>query len=227
MSTRFEIVKNGKRVCISGINGDGVLTVGLTYVKHPGQEFTHDLHIGGLGLFDGSHDRPHHAAWPAPDVTIGDELTIRILSAGEFDEPHGMSYSPSKTMEDPDFGTLDYFIEAWRAEIAFDSEPFATARIHVRADESGPSDAQRNLLRSLVFRHTELWPDISVALIKCHPEIDSVDELLKRILPQIGINLYDDTNTVEISYSFAGDPEYRACFVRLRHWEIAEVCMAE
>ena len=38
MSTRFEILKNGERVCISGINGDGVLSVGLTYVKHPGQE---------------------------------------------------------------------------------------------------------------------------------------------------------------------------------------------
>ena len=32
MSTRFEILKNGERVCISGNNGDGVLSVGLTYV---------------------------------------------------------------------------------------------------------------------------------------------------------------------------------------------------
>ena len=59
MSTRFEILKNGERVCISGINGDGVLSVGLTYVKHPGQDSTHDLQIGGLGMFDGSRDRQH------------------------------------------------------------------------------------------------------------------------------------------------------------------------
>lgn len=61
MSTRFEKLKNGERICISGINGDGVLSVGLTYVKHPGQEQSHDLQIGGLGFFDGSQDRRHHA----------------------------------------------------------------------------------------------------------------------------------------------------------------------
>ena len=43
MSTRFEILKNGKRICISGINGDGVLSVGLSDVKRAGEESTHDL----------------------------------------------------------------------------------------------------------------------------------------------------------------------------------------
>ena len=45
--------------------------------------------------------------------------------------------------------------------------------------------------------------------------------------PHVGINLYDDSNTIEITYRVEGDPEFRSYFVTLRDWEIAEVCMAE
>jgi hypothetical protein len=227
MSTRFEILKNGERVCVAGINGDGVLSVGLDYVKHPGHHCTHNLHIGGLGLFDGSQDRQHHAAWPAPGITTGDEITIRILPPGGFDEPHGMTGSPKKTLDDPALGRLNYYVDAWDADISFDSAPIKTAHIHLRADESGPTPAQRNLLHDLPARHTELWPEISAALVRCHSEIETVDELSKRIAPRVGINLYDDSTTVEISYNVHGDPDYRAYFVTLRNWQIAEVCLAE
>ncbi len=104
MSTRFEVLKNGKRVCISGIIGDGVLCVGLNYVSHPGQESTYDLQIGGLGMFDGSQDRQHHASWPSPDLAVGDEITIRILPPGEYDQPYGMIDTARKTIEDPELG---------------------------------------------------------------------------------------------------------------------------
>ncbi|PAY19035.1 hypothetical protein CKO51_12850 [Rhodopirellula sp. SM50] len=227
MSTRFEILKNGERVCLSGINGDGVLSVGLTYVKHPGQEHSHDLQIGGLGLYDGSQDRQHHAGWPSPDVTTGDEITIRILPAGEYDEPDGMTGSPQETVDDPDFGHLNYYVDSWDADIPFDSAPIDSAHIHIRADDSGPTQNQRDLIANLRVRHAQLWPDICSALIKCHPEIKTSDELTSRLVPHVGINLYDDSNAIEIAYSVEGDPEFRGYFVTLRDWEIAEVCMAE
>ena len=227
MSTRFEILKNGERVCISGINGDGVLSVVLNYVKHPGQELTHDLQIGGLGMFDGSQDRQHHAAWVSPDVATGDEITIRILPAGEYDEPGGMTGSPQKMIDDPDFGRLNYYIDSWDADIAFDSAPIESAHIHLRADDSGPSKQQRDLVSDLRVRHVQLWPEICSALVRCHPEIKTTDELSARLVPHVGINLYDDSNTIEISYSIEGDPEFRGYFITLRNWEITEVCMAE
>ncbi len=227
MSTRFEILKNGEPVCISGINGDGVLSVGLTYVKHPGQELTHDLHIGGLGMFDGSKDRQHHAAWPSPEVTTGDEITIRILPVGEYDDPHGMTGSPKKTIDDPDFGQMDYYTDSWDADIAFDSTPIESAHLHLQADESGPSKHHRDLINELRERHVRLWPDICSALAKCHPEIETSDELSARLIRHVGINIYDDSNTIEISYKVEGDPEFRAYFVTLRNWDIAEVCTAE
>jgi len=227
MSTRFEILKNGERVCTSGITGDGVLSVSVMYVKHSGHDSTHVLQIGGLGMFDGSQDRQHHAAWPSPDVAAGDEITIRILPPGEYDQPHGMMGSPRKTIDDPEFGKLNYYINAWDADIVFDSAPFESAHIHLRADDSGPTQHQRELLRELRSRHMQLWPEVLSALVKCHPEIKTSDELSERLVPHVGINMYDDSNSIEIIYSVEGDPESRAYFVTLRDWEIAEVCMAE
>lgn len=227
MSTRFEILKNGKRVCISGINGDGVLSVCLNYVKHPEKEMAHDLHIGGLGMFDGSQDRPHHASWQPPDVTTGDEITIRILPAGEYDDPHGMTGSPRVTVDDPDFGQLNYYINSWDADIAFDTPPLKSAHIHIRADDSGPSEHQRAAIKNLLLRHPNLWPEICSALVKCHPDITTSDELSERVVPHVGINMYNDADTIEITYRVDGDPEFRGYFVTLRNWEIAQVCMAE
>jgi hypothetical protein len=227
MSTRFEILKNGERICISGINGDGVLSVGLTYVKHPGQEQAHDLRIGGLGFFDGSQDRQHHAGWPSPEVTTGDEITIRILPAGDYDEPQGLTGSPKQTVDDPDFGQMNYYVDAWNADIPFDSAPIESAHIHIRADDSGPSQHQRDLIVELRARHSQLWPDICTALVKCHAEIKTSAELSSRLMDHVGISLYDDSNTIEMAYRFEGDPEFRGYFVTLRDWEIAEVYIAE
>lgn len=227
MSARFEILKNGTRICVSGINGDGVLSLGLDYVKRSNREGNHKLHIGGLGMFDRSEDRPVHARWAAPQVSPGDEITIRILSPGEFEEPLGMTGSPKKSLDDPDFGHMDYYVNAWVADIAFDSHPLKTARIHLRANENGPSQLQRDLVLELRARHAQLWPELCDALVRCHPEIDAGDELTRRLVTRIGIDLEDDPSTISISYRVSGDPEFRSYFVTLRNWEIAEVSMAE
>ena len=58
-------------------------------------------------------------------------------------------------------------------------------------------------------------------------EIKTSEELSSRLVPHVGINLYDDSNTIEITYRVEGDPEFRCYFVTLRDWDIAEVCMAE
>jgi hypothetical protein len=227
MSTRFEILKNGERISICGINGDGVLSVNLSYIKHPGQELTHRLAIGGLGMFDGAQDSRRLAGWPSPDVTTGDEITIRILPAGEYDQPDGMTRSQQEVVEDPDFGQLCYNIDSWDAEIPFDSAPLKSAHIHIRADDSGPTDRQRQIVRELRMRHVQLWPDICSALVKCHPDIETTDELISRLVSQLCINMYDDSTNIELTYSVHGDPDFRSYFIRLRDWAITEVFMVE
>ena len=227
MSTRFEILKNGERICISGIDGDGVLSFGLSYVKHPDEELEHSIHIGGLGMFDGSRDKKHHANWPAPEITVGDEITVRILKPGEFDDPIGMTSSPAKTIDDHDFGTLNYYVDAWDADIQFRSPPIETAHIHLRADESGPTQRQRDTIDELRTQHVRMWPEILTALVKCHPSIETREELAGRLNKHIGINIYDDSNNIELTYSLEGDPETRSYFVTVRNWEISQFIMAE
>lgn len=67
MSMRFEILKYGERVRIARINGDGILSLSLTYVKHSGQKHSRDLQISGLEMLEGSQDRQHRARWQSPD----------------------------------------------------------------------------------------------------------------------------------------------------------------
>lgn len=228
MSTRFEILCNGERVCTSGINGDGVLSFGVTYVKHANQEPAIDLHTSGLGSFDGSRDHQQHVAWPGLDLEAGDEITVRILPAGEFDEPDRMTSSPKKTLNDPELGEINYYIDAWVADISFSYPPFESVRVHLRADDSGPSENQRHLLRELSLRHSKLWPEISSALIRCHKTIETVEELEERINSRFGVDLYDsDTDSIVIRYNVDGDPEHRAYFVTLRNWKVVEIVSSQ
>jgi hypothetical protein len=138
-----------------------------------------------------------------------------------------MTGSPRETVNDPDFGQLNHYIDSWDADIRFDSAPIESAHIHIKADDLGPTQNQRALIVELRDRHAQLWPSICSALVKCHSEIKTCDELSSRLIPHVGINLYDDSRTIEITYRVDGDPEFRGYFVTLRDWELAEVCMAE
>jgi len=227
MSTRFEILKNGERVCVAGIDGDGVLSCIVNYVKGSDEEGTHDLNIGGIGIFDSSRNSRNHAVWPAPKISPGDEITIRILPPGAFDLPFGMSASPKKTLNDPDYGQMSYYVNSWDADIAFDNYPFKSAHIHLRAGESGPSQLQRSLIRELCIRHDQLWPAVCSALVRCHPEIDTTEELTRRIVPHVNIDMTDESEDIELSYTVEGDPEFHGYVITIRNWEIVEVSSFE
>lgn len=224
MAVRFEVVHNGKRVCTSGIDGDGVLNVMLCYVKHADSDPKYDLEIGGLGHYHPARPGSQHVSWPRPEtVGIGDEITIRLLPPGDFDPPVGMAPLTAGSIDDPLLGHIDYNIDAWNGTASFDFPPFTSAHVHMVESADGPSDSQRALFQEFKNRHPDLWPVIADALVRCHPEIESRDELLRRIRPEIGINMYDDSGSLEISYSVDGDPEHRAYVVTVRNWEIAEI----
>ena len=227
MAIRFEVILNGKRLCTSGINGDGVLSTIVNYVKHSNEEPTCELRIGGLGHYHPTNDRQQQVSWPKPEIGVGDEITIRILPAGDFDDPHGMTGDPFATIDDSVFGHLDYHIDAWDGDVPFDCPPFQSAHVHLWASASGPSDAQRSLFREFINRHDGIWPQIADALVRCHRDITSVDELTARINPRVCIDIQDDVPDMELSYSVSGDPEYREYFVKIRDWEIVEIGAAD
>jgi len=101
-SLRFQVFINGRRMCISGLDGDGVLSIVLSRVKrspdaYPGKnkhplkmskaawskERT-DVSVGGLDLAT-----DEHLHWLRRDLRVGDKISIKLLPSGEYDTPKG------------------------------------------------------------------------------------------------------------------------------------------
>lgn len=223
MSARIEVLHNGERACVSGINGDGVLSVIVTYVKRASEQPTYELSVSGLGQYHPAHKQSQHVLWPTPEVQVGDEIAIRILPAGSFEPPKGMIPSPSKSLDDSVFGQLQYQIEVWVGETAFEHGPFKSALLNIVAPDTGPTESQRRLFQEFAERHDVLWPMIAEALVRCHKQISSTNELLTKIRSRFDVIMDEDLNSLSVRYSIIGEPKHRAYVIKLRDWELAEI----
>lgn len=102
MSIRFEVLINGKRVCVSGHDGFGVLDAILTWCKRDkarydpvknanltSEEWNAEelwLDVGGLDSTR-QPEAKQYLRWGRYTLQRGDEVTVRILDNGQFDEP--------------------------------------------------------------------------------------------------------------------------------------------
>ena len=98
---RFQLEVNGQPVCISGIDGFGVLTAIVDWSKRDPARFDpvtlpHSsleifsreevrLHFGGLDSND--PNQGHHLSWHQTELKVGDVVSLRILGPGPIDEP--------------------------------------------------------------------------------------------------------------------------------------------
>jgi hypothetical protein len=92
----FEVTINGRKLCTAGVE-DGVLTAILSYVKResvssdapeaqPGDNTESlDIRVGGLENIEPGISA--HVDWLTQDISIGDEITIKIIDATSCDEP--------------------------------------------------------------------------------------------------------------------------------------------
>ena len=78
--TAFMIRHNGSRVCTSGIGSSGVLSTILNWAGTRPDPGRIQLHIGGLDSTTNTH-----YTWPAPDLSVGDTITIEIAEASKVD----------------------------------------------------------------------------------------------------------------------------------------------
>ena len=95
----FKVSINGRHVCTAGIGSDGVLSTILHWAgggPHQDEEGDLRLHIGGLDC-----RTDEHVGWLAPDVAVGDEITIRIIEAEHVDTEG----SRRKAQRQPDGGS--------------------------------------------------------------------------------------------------------------------------
>lgn len=77
MTTAFQIELNGKLLCLAGVNDKGVLTAIAT---HNAGNQTLSIDVGGLLTQSNTH-----ATWAKQDLTVGDQITIKIVDAAPND----------------------------------------------------------------------------------------------------------------------------------------------
>ena len=76
----FEIYVNGKRLCLAGVTDASVLTTIIDYVGRDTQRL--HLHVCGLLI-----PQEEHVRWQERDLTVGDEVRIRIIESDKVDAP--------------------------------------------------------------------------------------------------------------------------------------------
>jgi hypothetical protein len=88
----FEVLLNGKKLCLAGVGESGVLSVMVSWVrpspKSPGKRGRRsdgqaDLHVGGL--FDPEPHVHAHARWVQRGLKPGDEVSIRLVHENDPD----------------------------------------------------------------------------------------------------------------------------------------------
>jgi hypothetical protein len=89
----FEVLLNGKKVCVAGVGDLGVLTTVLTWVRRearntetgePGnteEELT--LNVGGL-----ISPKKEHVRWFENKVRVGDEVRVHVINLESVDPPY-------------------------------------------------------------------------------------------------------------------------------------------
>ena len=90
----YEVFLNGKRSCAAGIDGDGVLTAIMDHVKVNARD---ELRLTVGGLITATRE---HVTWTKTNLTVGDEVQVRILESTSADEPSTrMGLDPEHELE--------------------------------------------------------------------------------------------------------------------------------
>jgi hypothetical protein len=91
----FEVMINGTKVCTAGVGHDGVLAAILTLVhrqnvsdgtrKNQEESKSLDIRVGGMANVEPGVSE--HVEWLHQYLSVGDEITIKIIESSECNEP--------------------------------------------------------------------------------------------------------------------------------------------
>lgn len=84
---RFQVLLNGQPVCVAGVADDsGAMAVITDWKMRPKyDEFPGDVEFS-VNASTGNSPNPRLYGWVRQALSPGDELTIRVLGPGDFDE---------------------------------------------------------------------------------------------------------------------------------------------
>lgn len=225
MTVRIEILCNGQRIALPGIDGNGVLSTCVTYVKAPAKDGIITLETSGVGHYGDVSGVSAAASWPTHELQIGDEITLRVLRHAEFEMPTKL-LPESQKINDDQFGEVTIRGGGWSFSLPFDHPPLASARFYVHAGGSGPTLRQRSVIHEFTKRYKSIWPSVSVALLRCHGGIASVEELLNSMEPEMKVVVgAGDPAVLTLSYRIDGESG-RSYIVTIREWDVVEISTA-
>ena len=106
---RFEVLINGRRACVAGVDTYGVLNVILSRVKRSPLRFPKqrtrqvahtkrtwsreqlDVYVGGLEINGEDERNDRHLFWLRRQIRPGDKIMVRVLPVGPVSKPKGES----------------------------------------------------------------------------------------------------------------------------------------
>jgi len=89
----FDVLLNGKRLCVAGVGDNGVLSTIVNHVAGFGRDEV-SLRVGGL-----ASATEEHVTWRALTLRVGDEVTVRIIEADSVDKPRSR-YRPNSKQDE-------------------------------------------------------------------------------------------------------------------------------
>jgi len=77
----FEVRRNGKELCVAGIDVNGAVNAMIDYTAgRGGQRFS--LRVGGLAA-----ESDEFLTWSFTSLSVGDEITVKIVDVASVDPP--------------------------------------------------------------------------------------------------------------------------------------------
>lgn len=89
----FEVFVNGQRICVAGT--EIVTSVGVDWTQRTPDQVRFNvsgIHAGEQG--------EGHVEWPVPNIGVGDEIIIRVLSTDAIDPPTRRPHLPDPPLQD-------------------------------------------------------------------------------------------------------------------------------
>jgi hypothetical protein len=90
----FEVRLNGKRLCVAGFEGGGVLNTIVNHISGHGRDAILDLRIGGL-----ISATDEHVDWHYAKLSVGDEIAVKIVETNSADPPINRALADQKAID--------------------------------------------------------------------------------------------------------------------------------
>lgn len=231
---RLEIKINGETITTAGVAKDAVLGQHLDYIpRRQSPEGTQppslDFHVGGNEIKEG--DIHASLQWIYRRLTIGDEITLRILGPGQSDPP--IRYVSDTVIEDPFLGRLVYGFGphgCWNTQVNAAGTPYEL-QLHIPGASNGISFESRDFCAKIIQSLDQLIAESLNRLSAMLPDPTSVEDLKTLLIPHISVEIEPTKNHNPVAFTLNLDfrkvtldkDDFTGFFFDFHDWQIREI----